>query len=59
MAFGDAENDIEMIRSCRYGIAMGNAMDAVKDAAFAVTASNEEQGIAKAISRYVFQEELS
>ena len=31
----DAENDIEMLRSCRYGIAMGNAMAAVKEAAFA------------------------
>ena len=57
MAFGDAENDIEMLRSCRYGIAMGNAMAAVKEAAFAITSSNEEQGIARAIRRYVFQED--
>lgn len=57
MAFGDAENDIEMIRRCGYGIAMGNAMPAVKKVAFATTDSNERQGIAKAISRYVFQEE--
>ena len=30
---------------------------AVKEAAFAITSSNEEQGIARAIRRYVFQED--
>ncbi len=56
IAFGDAENDIEMIRRCGYGIAMGNAMQQVKDVAFAQTATNEEQGIAKALATYVFHE---
>lgn len=57
IAFGDAENDIEMIRRCGYGIAMGNAMQQVKDVAYAQTDTNERQGIAKALSRYVFCEE--
>lgn len=57
MAFGDAENDIEMIRRCGYGIAMGNAMKQVKDVAFAITDTNDQQGIAKALAKYVFQEE--
>ena len=57
IAFGDAENDIEMLRRCKYGIAMGNAMEQVKQAAFAVTDTNEQQGIAKALSRYLFHEE--
>lgn len=54
MAFGDAENDLEMIRTVKYGIAMGNAMDCVKDVAFDVTDTNEQQGIAKALDKYVF-----
>lgn len=57
IAFGDAENDIEMIRRCGYGIAMGNAMEQVKQVAYAVTDTNEQQGIAKALSRYLFHEE--
>ncbi len=57
IAFGDAENDIEMIRRCGYGIAMGNAMEQVKQVAYAVTDTNEQQGIAKALARYVFHEE--
>ncbi|MBX8631584.1 MAG: phosphoglycolate phosphatase [Thermoplasmata archaeon YP2-bin.285] len=32
-AFGDGENDIEMLKGCRYGIAVGNAPDSVKEAA--------------------------
>lgn len=57
IAFGDAENDIEMIKRCGYGIAMGNAMPQVKQVAYAVTDTNEAQGIAKALARYVFGEE--
>ena len=34
MAFGDAENDMEMIKTVKYGIAMGNAMDSLKQAAW-------------------------
>ena len=30
MAFGDAENDLTMFQSVRYGIAMGNAMESLK-----------------------------
>ena len=46
-----------MIRRCGYGIAMGNAMEQVKQVAYAVTDTNEQQGIAKALARYVFHEE--
>lgn len=54
IAFGDAENDETMIQSVRYGIAMGNAMDELKEKAFAVTDSNEEDGVGKAIEKYIF-----
>lgn len=45
IAFGDAENDISMIKVAGMGIAMGNAEDAVKLVADMVTLSNNEDGI--------------
>ncbi|MFB4210827.1 Cof-type HAD-IIB family hydrolase [Shouchella sp. JSM 1781072] len=46
IAFGDEENDLEMIQFAGQGIAMGNAIPELKDIAHAVTDSNEEDGIA-------------
>lgn len=46
VAFGDAENDIPMLRAAGVGVAMGNAAQAVKNAADTVTLSNNEDGIA-------------
>ena len=51
---GDAANDIALFRESGVSIAMGNAAPAVQRAASAVTASNEEDGFARAISRFVF-----
>ena len=34
MAFGDADNDLDMIRSVKYGIAMKNATEHLKEAAY-------------------------
>lgn len=47
--FGDDVNDIEMLKNCPNGVAMGNAVPAVKQAAAHVTRSNDEDGIAYAI----------
>ena len=49
IAFGDAENDIAMLKAAGVGVAMGNADDQVKAAADRVTASNNEDGIAVAL----------
>lgn len=49
IAFGDAENDIPMLRAAGLGVAMGNAQQAVKDAADYVTLSNNDDGIAAAL----------
>lgn len=49
IAFGDAENDIPMLRAAGIGVAMGNASQAVKDAADYITASNNADGIAAAL----------
>ena len=46
LAFGDAENDIPMLEAAGIGVAMGNSAPRVKAAATAVTASNNEDGIA-------------
>lgn len=54
IAFGDAENDLSMIQAVKYGIAMGNATEDVKKAAYAVTDSNEEDGIGKFLTKKLF-----
>lgn len=51
VAFGDAENDIPMLREAGVGIAMGNASEAVKAAADRVTLSNNRDGIAAALEQ--------
>lgn len=45
IAFGDSENDIEMLKYVGMGVAMGNADDSVKEIADEVTGTNDEDGI--------------
>ena len=54
IAFGDAGNDIDMIRFAGLGIAMGNASDDLKAVADFITATNEEDGVAKVLENFVF-----
>jgi Cof subfamily protein (haloacid dehalogenase superfamily) len=54
LVLGDMENDVEMFRKAGFAVAMGNATDEVKREAQATTLSNEEDGFAAAIDRYVF-----
>ncbi len=53
LTIGDGANDAPMFGVSGFSVAMGNASDAVKHAARAVTDSCEEEGFAKAIERYV------
>ena len=55
MAIGDNNNDIEMLRTVGWGVAMGQSSEAVKLAARAVTASNSDHGVALAIERYALR----
>lgn len=53
MAFGDGTNDIDMLKEAGLGVAMANAAVCVKEAADVVADSNDEEGVAKAIEKYV------
>ena len=53
MTLGDNYNDIPMIETAGLGIAMGNAPRDVKTCAKAVTDSNEQNGVSKAIKLHV------
>lgn len=53
LAVGDNYNDINMIEFAGMGIAMGNAPEQVKQCADDVTLSNDEDGVAAAIKKYV------
>lgn len=52
MAFGDAENDIEMLEYAAIGVAMGNGKDEAKAVADYVTTSVDEDGIANALKHF-------
>lgn len=56
MALGDGGNDTAMIRAAGLGVAMGNAFPEVKEAADYVTASNNEDGAARAIEKFVLED---
>jgi len=51
-AFGDGTNDLPMIEFADYGIAMGNGIDSVKDAATYVTTENVNGGIVNGLKHY-------
>lgn len=53
MACGDGGNDVEMLKEVGFAVAMANGSDPVKKAADLVTVSNDEDGVAKAIERFV------
>ena len=53
MALGDGTNDLSMIEAAGLGVAMSNAHPLVLAAADHVTASNDEDGVAKAIRDFV------
>ncbi|WP_309132697.1 HAD family hydrolase [Brevibacterium sp.] len=47
LAFGDMPNDIEMLTWAGHGVAVGNALDAVKESADAVAEAVEAEGVAR------------
>ncbi|RFU65306.1 Cof-type HAD-IIB family hydrolase [Peribacillus glennii] len=55
MAVGDSLNDIAMIKESGLGVAMGNAQDIVKETADWVTDTNQNDGVANAIKKWVLE----
>lgn len=55
MAFGDGANDLDMMIEAGCGVAMENATDEIKAAADFVTVSNDNDGVAKVIEKYVLR----
>jgi HAD-superfamily hydrolase, subfamily IIB len=44
-AFGDQMNDYELLKNVKYAYAMDNAVETIKDIAYEVVHSNDEQGV--------------
>lgn len=59
MAVGDGLNDIPMLERAGLAVAMGNAYPQVKGLADWVAPSNEEDGAAVAIERFILEEEAA
>ena len=53
MCIGDSENDLSMIQFAGVGVAMGNGLDLLKQAADYITDTNDNSGVAKAIEHFV------
>lgn len=58
MAVGDGENDFTMIRMAGVGVAMKNGSNELQAAADYITDTNDESGVASAINRLIFGEQL-
>ena len=56
MACGDGWNDLPMIRYAGMGVAMGNAVPEVKQAAKYVTADNEHDGVGLAVEKFILED---
>ena len=53
VAIGDSNNDLDMMEKAGFSIAMENASKQVKKAADVVTSSNDRDGVAEAIMKYI------
>ena len=53
IAFGDNCNDLDMIRRAGIGVAMGHSPEDVRQGADYVTGTNDEDGVAHAIRKFV------
>lgn len=57
IAMGDSDNDAKLLKAAGLGVAMANGEEHIKSIADVITATNNEDGVAQAIRRYVFQME--
>lgn len=54
-AFGDDNDDVDMIKHCGYGVAVANAIKDVIEAANYITENSDEDGVAKWIEYNILQ----
>ncbi|MGL5821338.1 MAG: Cof-type HAD-IIB family hydrolase [Sarcina sp.] len=55
ICIGDSENDLSMIKYAGLGVAMGNAIDVIKENADYVTDTNENAGVGKMIEKFILK----
>ncbi|CAG9614717.1 Putative phosphatase [Bacillus rhizoplanae] len=53
MAFGDDWNDLDLFHACGFPIAMENAIRELKEIAYFVTKSNDEDGVAQVLEKLI------
>lgn len=53
IAIGDSENDLSMLKFSGLGVAMGNGDNIVKEKSNYITDSNNEDGVAKVIEKFI------
>lgn len=53
ISFGDGQNDESIIRLAKVGVAMGNAIDEIKELADRVTLTNDQEGVAVVLEEYI------
>ena len=58
MCCGDAPNDIAMVELAGIGVAVANAWGGLKDHADYITASNDDDGVAMAIEKFVIKKQM-
>ena len=59
MALGDQHNDLTMIQQAGLGVAMGNAVDEIKNNADFITTSQNEDGVGLAVEKWVLNKNVS
>lgn len=57
--FGDGENDLPIIKGVGLGIAMKNAENIVKENAEDITLSNDKEGVANYLEKYLIEKKNS
>lgn len=55
VAFGDDVTDIDMVKNVGIGVAMGNAIPELKESTSYVTETNDKNGVATWIVKYILQ----
>ena len=58
LAIGDNKNDISMFQICGLAIAMENGEEIAKKYSHAITDTNNRDGVAKAIEKYIFKKDI-